>query len=119
MGPHMNERDMMRELAEQKSGGFVTRWTDERTSTGDFDGRDWTLELFDVPVGEQRSAHARLWELGKMVRNSLGHSLTFIFHRPEETERLYPWVRMTITLDNADPALPRIPANRLHPEQPA
>ena len=111
----MNERDIIRELAEQTSG-FVTCWTDERTSMGDFDGRDWTLELFDVPMSQQRSVHARLWQLGKMVRNSLGHSLMFIFHRPEETKRLYPWARKpgtAIPLDEADPNLPRVPARQL------
>ena len=114
----MNEREFIRMRVSQVAGGHVTHWTDERTSIGDFDGRDWTLEIFDVPSSEQRELHARLWSLREVVRKSLGHSLTFIFHRPEETERLYPWARQaqaTFIVDTAGLAPPRIQAQRLTP----
>jgi hypothetical protein len=88
-----SERECIRERVCSLVNGRPVHWTDERTSLGDFDGREWTLEIFDVPDEQQRELHARLWGLKKLVWEQLHQSLTFIFHTPAETDRLYGWVR--------------------------
>ncbi len=75
--------------------GIPVRWTDETITRGDFDGRDWTVDVFDVPASEQRAAVARLWPLRKSVRREHGVDLTFVFHTPEATTAHYAWVRQT------------------------
>jgi hypothetical protein len=107
----VNERELIRSQVSRIAGGRPTRWTDERTSLGDFDGREWTLEIFDVPVSESRALHARLWGLKKRVWKHLGHAMTTIFHTPEDTERFYPWVRSEeapTLVDSGQPSVPRV-----------
>lgn len=112
----VNEREAIRQLVSKRAGGRPVRWTDERTSRGDFDGRAWALELFDVPVEEKPALYERLWEIKERVRAHLGQSLTLIFHTPAETERLYPWVREAtrpLAIDSAIPSIPRLQLSRL------
>lgn len=69
------------------------RWADELTTLGDFDGRDCTLEVFDVPAEEEWELFRSLRTLRRRAAAELGRALTLIFHTPEETTRLYAWVR--------------------------
>lgn len=89
----VNEREAIRRQVAEIAGGRPVRWTDSRTSLGDFSGRDWTLEIFDLSYGDYRALRPRLSELKKDVRARLGHSITVLFHTPAETQRLYAWVR--------------------------
>ncbi|HYO52502.1 hypothetical protein [Archangium sp.] len=90
----MNERDFIREYVSRRIvGGRPVRWADGRTTLGDFDGREWTLELFDIPLNERRLLQDPLWALRKQVWEQMGRALVFIFHTPEATERHYAWVR--------------------------
>jgi hypothetical protein len=60
--------------------------------------------------------HARLWRLNRLVWKQFHQSLTFIFHTPAETDRLYAWVRIgepPRMLDSAHPARPRIEIEKL------
>jgi hypothetical protein len=67
----------------------LVRWTDELTSAGDFEGRDLTLEIFDIPVGEQRETHRRLRELRHRSEQILGSAILLVFHTPEATRSHY------------------------------
>jgi hypothetical protein len=87
------ERDFIQGYVSRSAGGRPVRWVDARTSLGDFDGREWTLELFDIPRNERRQLQDQLWALRKQVWERMGHSLVFIFHTPEATEQHYAWVR--------------------------
>ncbi|WNG46724.1 hypothetical protein F0U60_23350 [Archangium minus] len=90
----VNEREAIRRKVREAVGGRPVRWTDHRTTKGDFPGRDWALEIFDVPFSEQRELHGRLF-LGIMrqVWEEKRLALTLIFHTPENTDRYYAWVR--------------------------
>ncbi len=88
-----SERESIRGRVCSLVEGRPVRWADERTTLGDFAGREWTLEIFDVPEDQQRELLARLWGLKELVWEQLHKSLTFIFHTPAETDRLYGWVR--------------------------
>lgn len=67
-------------------------WTSDRTTRGDFDGRDSSLEIFDVP-GQQQLAFLRgLREERRQAEALLGQPLVLIFHTPEATRAHYPWV---------------------------
>lgn len=70
----------------------LVRWTDEMTSFGDFEGRDLTLELFDIPAGEQRDTLRRLRELRRRCEEILGATLLLVFHTPEATRAHYAWL---------------------------
>ncbi len=78
----MSDRDHILDLVRAAVGGHSVRWTDERTSKGDFDGRDWTGSLL-----------LRLITLKREIRASNGTALTFVTHTPENTDRYYAWVR--------------------------
>lgn len=68
-------------------------WTDPRTSLGDFEGRDTTLEVFDVAEEDQLLLLRRLRPHRKAAAEKLGTKVRLLFHTPIETERLYSWVR--------------------------
>jgi hypothetical protein len=111
-----SEREFIRMRVAGLLGGRPVHWADERTSRGDFDGREWTLDLFDVAHEEQREAHARLWKLKRLLWEKMRISLTFIFHSPADTDRLYPWVRIVASprlVDSAYPGRPRVEVERL------
>lgn len=90
----VNEREQIRKQASEIVGGRIVRWTDGRTCPMYYEGWEWTLEFFDVPKSEQRELHRLLWHhLYERVWEQFGRGLVFIFHTPEDTNRLYPWVR--------------------------
>ena len=90
----VNEREAIRRKVREAVGGRPVRWTDHRTTKGDFPGRDWALEIFDVPFSEQRELHRRLfWEIKMPLLEEKRVALTLLFHTPENTDRYYAWVR--------------------------
>lgn len=83
----VNEREEIRRWVREIVGGNrPVRWTDHRTTKGDFPGRDWALEVFDVPSAERRELIHRLWGMRRIA-------LLVLFHTPENTDRYYAWVR--------------------------
>ncbi|KFA88359.1 hypothetical protein [Archangium violaceum] len=90
----VSEREEIRRKVMEAVGGRPVRWTDHRTTKGDFPGRDWTLEVFDVPIAEQKALHSRLF---RGIRRQLWEEkrlcLMTLFHTPENTDRYYAWVR--------------------------
>jgi len=111
-----SEREAIRQYVARIMNGRPVRWTDEQTSQGDFEGREWTLELFDVPRAERRQLNQRLWELRKRAWEELHVPLTLVFHTPEDTERLYSWVRKAepaLMVDSAAPSRARFRVQQL------
>ena len=68
------------------------RWADEGPA-GDFEGRETTLEIFDVQEEDQKNLFLGLADLRRDAKRLLGESLRLIFHTPEATTRHYPGVR--------------------------
>lgn len=89
----MDERDEVKCLFQAATGKPV-RWLDERTSRGDFENRSGTLEVFDVPAADQYPLFKRLHRLEEKASERLAQPIRLVFHTPEETTRLYPWVRL-------------------------
>lgn len=82
------------ELAEKfrSATGRPVRWVDEGLG-GDFEGRETTLEIFDVQDDDQKTLFVELSALRNEARQILGERLRILFHTPEATTRLYPGVR--------------------------
>jgi hypothetical protein len=71
-------------------GGLIARWVPVDRLVGDYDGRQRTLEVFDVPPGEQRVRLRQLRALRPEIERAIEGPLIVIFHTPGETARLYP-----------------------------
>lgn len=82
------------QLAEKfrSATGRPVRWADEGPG-GDFEGRETTLEIFDVQDDDQKTLFLELSALRNEARQLLGERLRLLFHTPEATTRLYPGVR--------------------------
>jgi hypothetical protein len=70
----------------------TVRWTDDRTSYGDFEGRERSIEVFNVPVSKQRTLHRELRNVRRRAAEILGGPVVVLFHSPEATRRHYQWV---------------------------
>lgn len=70
------------ELFRAHTPSYRPRWADHLTSAGDFEGRDFTLELFNVPLAEQRPLRRRLRAVLRQAEALLGSPLRLIFHTP-------------------------------------
>ena len=88
----MDRREQIRRMFQLATGKPV-RWSDARTSQGDFEGRDATLEVFDVPEDGQWALFRRLLAHRRAASEKMGAKVALVFHTPQETERLYAWVR--------------------------
>ncbi len=67
-------------------------WTSDRTTRGDFDGRQCALEIFDVPGVEQLAFLRALRAERREAEAMLGEPLVVIFHTPQATRAHYTWV---------------------------
>lgn len=87
------DRDAILVVAQRLVGGRPVRWVDKETSTGDFDGREWTLEVFDVAGSDRIELRKKLWDLFGLVRRHTGQSMSLVTHTREDTSAFYGWVR--------------------------
>jgi len=71
-------------------GGKSVRWTPAAQAVGDYDGRDRTVEVFEVEAREQRPLLRRLRPERKRIEDVIGGPLIVLFHTPAETRRLFP-----------------------------
>src|SRR5437762_1123515 len=88
-----SERDAVLELIQRRTAGRPVRWVDSRTSAGDFDGREWTVEVFDVAKDDRLALREALWDLFTEVRRRTGRPVSLLTHTPEDTSTFYAWVR--------------------------
>jgi hypothetical protein len=68
-------------------------WASERTTLGDYEGHDVTLEVFDVPAEEQRDLLRTLRPERQAAADLLGGPVQVVFHTPDATSRHHAWVR--------------------------
>lgn len=69
------------------------RWAGDATTAGDFEGREFTIEVFDVPSHEQMDLFSRLRAVRLKAAELLGQSIRIVFHTPQATTRHYADVR--------------------------
>jgi len=60
--------------------GRPVRWADRKSSAGDFDGRDWTIEVFDVARDDRHALREALWDLFAEARKRTGKSMSLVTH---------------------------------------
>src|SRR4051812_32098692 len=101
------ERDAILELIRRRSGGRPVRWVDARTSAGDFDGREWTVEVFDVAKSDRLALREALWDLFTEGGKATGKPGSLLTHTPEDTSTYYAWVRSEPNRDTALGGVPR------------
>ncbi|MCB9587927.1 MAG: hypothetical protein H6718_21155 [Polyangiaceae bacterium] len=68
--------------------GRPVRWAPADQLWGDYDGRNNTIEIFNVDGPEQRELYHRLRSLREDLESKLG-ALIVIFHTRKESQRLY------------------------------
>lgn len=68
---------------------FPCRWVDDRTSKGDFDGREVGVDVFNAPANMSRTLLRRLDDARNIAQGLVGSRCIFIFHTPEATAEHY------------------------------
>jgi hypothetical protein len=87
------ERDAILKDFREAVRGRPVYWADERTLPGDVEGREDTLEIFDVEGAEQRRLLTELRPVRHRAEQLLGRAVRVMFHTPEATTRYYSHVR--------------------------
>jgi len=68
---------------------YPIRWTDEKTTLGDFDGREFSIDVFNIPVSAQLDFLSQIREIRKKISEMIGSRCFFIFHTPAATKKHY------------------------------
>jgi hypothetical protein len=84
-----NRAEILQRLAIGIGFRYPLRWADERTTLGDYEGRDLTIEVFNVPSVRQRGFFHEIRQYRRELQETLGRPVTFIFHTPEVTKQYY------------------------------
>ncbi|MEW6213600.1 MAG: hypothetical protein AB1478_00105 [Nitrospirota bacterium] len=71
---------------------YPLRWVDEKTTTGDFDGREAAIDVFFIPSSNQIDFLAWIRPIRGLIREMTGHRCIFIFHSPEATITHYSYL---------------------------
>ncbi|HTE53656.1 MAG TPA: hypothetical protein VK698_22530 [Kofleriaceae bacterium] len=74
-------------------GGKPVRWASAGPSIGDYDGRETTLDVFDVEARDQRRLLRQLRDLRREIEQAIGSPVVLVFHTPAQTSAFYPDVR--------------------------
>jgi hypothetical protein len=76
---------------------YPLRWVDEKTTVGDFDGRELAIDVFFIPTDEQINFLSQIRPVRKQISDMTGHPCIFIFHSPDATlthySHLFPVTR--------------------------
>ena len=81
--------EIIRLLENATNYAYPLRWVDEKTSLGDFDGREVAIDVFNIPVAEQINFLVQIRQVRNKIREMIGHRCIFIFHSPESTRMHY------------------------------
>jgi hypothetical protein len=82
-------RDMVPFLASARVGDRPVRWAPPDVASGDYDGRERSLEIFRVAPAERRDLLRALRPIRDEIEAAAGGPVVVIFHTPRESERLY------------------------------
>jgi hypothetical protein len=81
--------EILQRLAIAVGFRYPLRWADERTTLGDYEGRDLTIEVFNIPSARQRGFFHEIRQHRRELQEMLGRPVTFVFHTPEVTKQYY------------------------------
>lgn len=89
---------------------YPIRWVDEKTTLGDFDGREYAIDVFRIPVSKQIGFLRMIRPIRNKILEKTGHRGMFIFHTPEATKKhyshLFPIIQGLRLEDNGTIKLP-------------
>ncbi len=71
-------------------GGRPVRWASAGPSIGDYDGRETTLDVFNVEARDQRRLLRELRDLRREIEEAIGSPVVLVFHTPAQTVGFYP-----------------------------
>ena len=83
----MTPRDTVLKAFREALSGLPVHWASSGTTLGDFEGREVTLDVFDVPAWQQRALLRALRPQREEARRLLGARVGIVFHTPEATSR--------------------------------
>lgn len=81
--------EVLQLIGEVISYAYPLRWVDEKTTAGDFDGRELAIDVFFIPTTEQIDFLSQIRSIRGLIREKTGHRCIFIFHSPEATMAYY------------------------------
>jgi hypothetical protein len=76
-------------IEKQINYAYPLRWADEKTTMGDFDGRELTIDVFFIPSFEQINFLSRIRPIRNRIHELSGSRSLFVFHSPEATKLHY------------------------------
>ena len=82
-----------------------TRWVDARTTVGDFEGRDETIEVFDVESEKEWELFATLDSLATELETADSVRVGIVFHTPAATTEHYSWARSELQAKHVEDAV--------------
>ena len=95
-------RDLALALLKTTAPLYPMRWVDELTSRGDFEGREFAVDIFNVPTEQQEQIRRDLRSTRKAAQETLGKPIVLVFHTPEATAKHYrPLVETLARIENA------------------
>lgn len=68
---------------------YPVRWADNKTTLGDFDGRNFTIDVFRIPASQQLDFLTTVEPVRDKIRELIGNRGIFIFHSPAATSKHY------------------------------
>lgn len=85
--------EILRELRSIMGGRFIAHWSEAKTSRGDFEGSEWTIDVFDVPGEESFGLGRRIAAYRRELSRKHGIGIVVVPHTPEATDEHFSWVR--------------------------
>lgn len=84
-----NRRLVIERFRKVLGPAFPAQWVDDRTSNGDFEGREVGVDVFNVPVRISHQLLLRLEDARNTAKGLVGSRCIFIFHTPDATAEHY------------------------------
>jgi hypothetical protein len=75
---------------------YPLRWLDGQSNRGDFDGREFAIDIFNVLPQNQREFLRAIREVRPRLEELLGFDCIFLFHSPEDTSANYTHIKELI-----------------------
>lgn len=77
------QNEVLQLIGKVTNYAYPLRWVDEKTTVGDFDGRELSIDVFFIPTAKQINFLSQIRSIRGLIREKTGHRCIFIFHSPE------------------------------------
>ncbi|MDP2689548.1 MAG: hypothetical protein Q8P48_05500 [Deltaproteobacteria bacterium] len=84
-----NRKDVIKLIEKTIGYAYPLRWVDEKTSHGDFEGREFAMDVFRIPLAKQLEFLSQIRPIRDKIEELTGGNCLFIFHSPEATNKYY------------------------------